>query len=799
MIFPEILFPVIVVASAFLFRRPFVNFPLDDDFSIYTYRARFARKGFQWKKDLQIIGVPMWKMLLFDKAFDSPDGGVQRIRLIQTLFHAAASAMIFFAVFTWTHNPWAALAAGILHAFYGTSPDLTAGSFNHEQFYLPLVLLGLTFLVMGPDYVIWAGLCFGLATIPKYTAGLYAAVLMWVVGYRYGFDAMTQFILAAGTPFILSNLLDWKLGFWDAKSKTQMNTRLATTLRLSRTKTMYFNVAGEILLLAKQGLPIWAAGIPSLLLALSGENGIWLGTFTMVTLSMIVFQRGFSRYHYLPWFTLLAFGCGLGLDMVLKEYGNIAPMITGLFLVLTGWNIYYLKDFYLKPTSPETLSGYEKFDQYLYLPRLGKALKRLIRMRGETDHRIFAWGTFTQLYHLTGQPSSDNYLHHSIGPWDTQDLEGFYDGVIGGLIRHQPIYLIKTYLDLHMDLLEELTGLRYKLIKVYLSRFAVYRLEAFTPPARDPLLFSWEDKMRVMDALTGEQLHSPGINPADLVHENVEKARRECLKLLRMNPEDMQGRVFLGEIYAQLGRINEAVAQLEYVLSRKPGWSFVRLSLATQLVKQGRLQEAESLVREEKRRFDYDIEMSYVSGLVYRGMRDHRSTAETFSLVAGQQPERIDCWEFMIDALTELQDRAQLEKLYTNTTKIELKNDREWVQTKIAAALAKIQAPQRPEYEVFESYLNLDPSNILMQYARASAFERAANTEDARRLFNMIATTAHNYAHIRANAWFRLARLVPQDQQETPIQNCLELDPSHEGARKLLDTLNSLQLKETPV
>ena len=86
MIFPEILFPVIVVASAFLFRRPFVNFPLDDDFSIYTYRARFARKGFQWKKDLQIIGVPMWKMLLFDKAFDSPDGGVQRIRLIQTLF-----------------------------------------------------------------------------------------------------------------------------------------------------------------------------------------------------------------------------------------------------------------------------------------------------------------------------------------------------------------------------------------------------------------------------------------------------------------------------------------------------------------------------------------------------------------------------------------------------------------------------------------------------------------------------------------------------------------------------------------
>ena len=55
-------FLVIISLSAILFRRPFQNFPLDDDFAIYTYRAHFASQGFQWKKDLQMIGIPMWKI-----------------------------------------------------------------------------------------------------------------------------------------------------------------------------------------------------------------------------------------------------------------------------------------------------------------------------------------------------------------------------------------------------------------------------------------------------------------------------------------------------------------------------------------------------------------------------------------------------------------------------------------------------------------------------------------------------------------------------------------------------------------
>ena len=127
-------FLVITSLSAVMFRRPFKNFPLDDDFAIYTYRARFASKGFEWKNDLQLIGIPMWRMLLQDRVYGS--GGIQLIRHLQTAFHVAGSLAIYGALWSFTNNPLASFTGAWLYSFYGTSPDLTAGSLNFEQFYI---------------------------------------------------------------------------------------------------------------------------------------------------------------------------------------------------------------------------------------------------------------------------------------------------------------------------------------------------------------------------------------------------------------------------------------------------------------------------------------------------------------------------------------------------------------------------------------------------------------------------------------------------------------------------------------
>ena len=392
-------FLIIVSLSSILFRRPFQNFPLDDDFAIYTYRARFASQGFQWKKDLQLIGIPMWKMLLFDKLYGSAKGGVQRIRHLQTAFHLIASLALYGALWSFTHNPWASFTGALLYSFYGTSPDLTAGSFNFEQFYIPFIFFGLALLQAGPEWVIAAGLCFGFATIPKYTTAIFPVILTPLIWVEFDRLALVQFALAVAGVMALSNLAEWKMKFWDNPSRQQMKTRMATTLRLTRTKNMHFSVLFEVGKLFKQALPVWLGLIPLTLYCMQNQN-IWLTAFSLVLISMIVFQRAFSRYHYLPLFGLMALGCGLGVDAVLTLEPTSAGMILVGFATLLAWNLKSMAFYYLRPTAPETLIHYEKFDQYLYLPRLGKILKRLMRMRGESGERIFVWGTFSQLYHF---------------------------------------------------------------------------------------------------------------------------------------------------------------------------------------------------------------------------------------------------------------------------------------------------------------------------------------------------------------------------------------------------------------
>jgi tetratricopeptide (TPR) repeat protein len=783
-------FLILIALTGILSRHPFLCFPLDDDFSIYTYRARFASKGFQWKKDLQIIGIPIWRMLLMDKLYGNPEGGVQRIRHLQTVFHVGGSMTVFFSVLLITADPWSALAGALLHAFYGTSPDLTAGSFNHEQFYIPFIFLGFALLTAGSEFVVYAGLCFGLATLPKFTTGLYPAVLSLVVGYQYGFGAMALFVFATSCPMILSNLIEYKLGFWDELSRKQMQTRMATTLRLSMTKAMYFSKFTEIRTLMSATLPLWIAGLPGLFLSFFGDHGLWLGAFTAVTLAMIVCQRAFSRYHYLPWLGWLALGCGLLVDFILQQTATVQIVSLLVFLASTIWNIKNLLSFYLRPTNRKTLARYEKFDQYIYLPHLGKLLKRLTRMRGERDARIFVWGTFSQLYHLTDLPAADNYLHHTIGPWDTEALEGFYDGVIGGLIRHKPVYLIKTFADLDVDYLEQMTGLRYQLIKVVLARFPVYRLAGFSTVAEDPLALTWKEKMHHMQTLTQANWHAPAIDRTDFERGRTVTALRECKKLIRLNACDSRGLIYLGELYGHFGQIKHSMEAFEKGLQEEPLHSPVRILLARQKFNLGLLDEAESLVFEETLRFGKNDEGLFIQALIHQQRNKHQQAVNEFERFRTLYPERHDCWQALMESLKILNDREQLQRLYAESETIADKPDREWMKTRLVNAIAQVDKKLRPESETIDFYLQQDPLNSLLIYARASALEREGEMESAYQLFEKITSCLETYPHIQAGAWFRRARLSRGENREHFAQKCLRLDPRHQGAIKLLEKIN---------
>lgn len=779
---------LVLVVLATLCRHPFLKFPLDDDFAIYTYRARFAKKGFRWKEDLQIIGVPIWKMLLFDKVYASSDNGHLRIRHLQTIFHVISCLSIYWVLMVITQNPWAAFTGGLLYSFYGTSPDLTAGSFNFEQFYIPFIFAGLAFLIKG--WIIYSGLCFGFAIISKCTTAIYTLVLAPIVWFSYGSYSALQFVLVSSTIFILSNLIDWKLGFWDATSKKQFGTRMATTLRSTQTKSLHFSILREIFLLIKQALPIWLAGLIALGFYLMVERNLWLLAFTLITISMIVLQRAFSRYHYLPLYALLTLGCGLGTDWVMQQETSLAWSIMGAFSLLTAWNVKSLLFYYLKPTTSETLVQYEKYDQYLYIPQLGKTLKRLMRMRGETQERIFVWGTFSQLYHLTDCPAADNYLHYTIGPWDTEDLEGFYDSMIGGIIQHKPKYIIKSFPDLDMQLLENITGLRYILLKVVLARFPVYRLENSNALNDNPLTMPWQEKMRQLESLTQGEWHAPALNRADMERGELTTAFKECRKLLRLNPNDQEGNVYLGEIYSALKLPQQAEKAFEKAIELSPGWQYLRMHLASIKIQQKKFDQAVLLIQEEIKRFDFHLEDKFLSGLLLKHQGKYQEARIEFDSIRREHPDRHDCWEFSIDCLVQLKNREELKNLYNEASKVELRKDREWLHTLIAKSLAEVDADVRPEYETLNLYLEKNPENGILRYANASALEDFGNKSGAYSLFQEIVAAPDQFRHIQANAWFRMARLALLENKPELLDKCLQYNPSHEGAQAMLNELH---------
>jgi tetratricopeptide (TPR) repeat protein len=562
---------------------------------------------------------------------------------------------------------------------------------------------------------------------------------------------------------------------------------------------MYSSIPREVGLIIKQTLPLWIAGLPALAIAIVSDTYNFLAFFVGVTIAMMIVQRTFSRYHYLPWIALLSIGTGLGIDWVLSSANFVSWLWGGLFVVSLAWNLEYLAPYYLRPTHPSTLIRYEKFDQYLYLPHLSRQLKRLIRMRGESNERIYVWGTFSQIYHMVGLPASDNYLHHSIGPWDNPSLEGFFDSVIGGLLKYKPVYLVKAFQDLDMNVLEQVTGLRYRLIKVVLVRFPIYRLEGITSVPTDPMALPFSEKMKVMESLTSDQRHAPGVNREDFENGRINTAMSQCKKLLRLNPQDADGWDYMGESYASLKKTDEAASCYQKVLELASYRPKTRLWLALQRIQQNRLNEAKKLVKEEIKYFKYNTEVSYLLAKINLEEANYKEATSALDSVLAEFPERIDCWEWSIQALSQLQDASRLKKLYKKTSTIELKNDREWVQTRLVAELADLESQRRPKHETINEFLKNNPENALLHYALASALERTGHLSLAIKTFKQVASNKKNYRHIQASAWFRLGRLSSGDQRGKSLRNCLVLASDHMGARKLLAETEGVTISEARV
>ena len=169
--------------------------------------------------------------------------------------------------------------------------------------------------------------------------------------------------------------------------------------------------------------------------------------------------------------------------------------------------------------------------------------------------------------------------------------------------------------------------------------------------------------------------------------------------------------------------------------------------------------------------------------------KNYKETKDLLESVRAEFPERIDCWEWTIQALSQLQDVSRLKALYKELRIIELRKDREWVQTFLVTKLASLENQHKPEHETINEFLETTPDNGLLYYSLASAFERAGHLNSAIEKFQQVASNRKNYTHIQANAWFRLGRLNSGHQREQFLRKCLALASDHGEAKKLLEEI----------
>ncbi len=800
----HIAFLAIITIVAASSRLPFRNFPIDDDFAVHTYIARFKRRGFEWKKDLQLIGIPIWKMKLLDRLYKHPSGGVSRIRRLQTALHILGAWGVYALAWALTGDAFAALIGGALYAFYGTSPDLTAGSFNHEQFYIPLILFGTALCLVGPQWAFAAGLCFGFTTFAKTTAGLHGAALAPVAFYSFGMSGGLIFVSGMILPALISQVVERRAGYMDPVSRRQLAARYATTIRSTKTKSMYFSLTAEVLQLASRSLPLWLIGLPGLALAcfIAGD-GLWMAGLTLGAIGMIIGQRAFSRYHFLPPLSLFSVGAAVALNAAWGANATLGWTISAILALSLLWTLPRLWFFYARPNEAGTIAHYEKFDQYLYIPYLAKIIRRWYRISKLDEKRIYIWGTFVQLYPLTGHPSSDTYLHYCIGPWNSPALEIYYDNLIGGLIRHKPPLLVRAFHDLDLHELEHLTGLRYEQVKIVLCRFPVYRLSAFHSVQQNPLSLSWQEKMKWMDRLTSGGKHIPGIARSPFTPDEAQSAFKECKKLLKLNPDDLEGLIYYGELCHYFQNHDEAVKAYDKVLQKEPNRWYLRIQIAASEIQRNRLERAEALLREEHERYQTKwtasdrLEWNFQSGLLALKRGDDSNAFEFLKTTLQQAPERMAAWEGIIQIHQRATDAEQLKRLLETTERIEIERDREWVIARIASSLATIEASA--DSVSLNRILELHPDNCLLRYALASALEREQRLSEAQAIFQELSISEKCYVNIQAASLFRLGRLSEGEQKKRLLLNCLKLDPDHGGAQNALAELNQPTYSTNPL
>ncbi len=127
-----------------------------------------------------------------------------------------------------------------------------------------------------------------------------------------------------------------------------------------------------------------------------------------------------------------------------------------------------------------------------------------------------------------------------------------------------------------------------------------------------------------------------------------------------------------------------------------------------------KLQEADQLIKEEESLFGQSLESQFIKGLVFQKMKKYSKALKLFKLVSKAMSEHVAFWLPIADTLLAQKKLVHARKIYVQawrTSQNGPHSGEEWIRTRSAQAIAKIDSDKRSELETLNLYFNKDSTN----------------------------------------------------------------------------------------
>ncbi|MBF0274360.1 MAG: glycosyltransferase family 39 protein [Nitrospinae bacterium] len=548
-------------------RKPYFNFPHDEDSGSHTYLPYFRKDGLRLIDDGWAL-FPNFVTYIFQFIYHFFPPEIRSIRIFSTVYHFLLVYSTYIVVEDF-YGTTPALITAFLYGIYASAPYLRWFSVHTENYYLLPALWGIFFFQKALEtgdtsFFFLSGAIFCIAFLFKYLIGGYIFVFFFFTG-----SIVNSFYLSAGFLTIFAAFLALQIYCYWGKNRIAWKQFIAIMATVKNVLVLKYRVGGitfykgELNNLLQQTAPVWLG----VFFLFSEQNPAVMLPWFLATLLILLPQRGYSAYHYLPLVHFMSVLAGVFYSWVFMQQEIVLfKVVVGITLVVLLYcSLKIFVKFYGQKDLRKAAMLFDISAQYILIPEIAKDLKQKL----PKGKRFYVWGNLIQLYQLTNTPSIDAYLNIIIKPFNNKYFAVLFDHLMEGFLKHKPEYILKGFHNFDIKTLKELTGIEYRLDIVYYNYFALYKRYAFNETGKYSAEMTIKEKLEWFDKLASGNEFG-GIYPYYLENGEYQKGIEEGLKALELNPHDFGNLFYLSALYREAGELDKSMEMLKQISKLKP-------------------------------------------------------------------------------------------------------------------------------------------------------------------------------------------------------------------------------------